>query len=149
MAGSFTSLHVHIVFSTKERRPILTARLREVLFPYIAGIVEAEKGHLFQGGGVDDHVHLLVQLHQQTSVAECARLIKANSSKWLRENHDHRWLGWQDGYGAFSVSQSSVPDVRSYIRNQEQHHARMSFQDEFRSLLQRHAIEFDERYVWA
>jgi putative transposase len=148
MAGSFTSLHVHIVFSTKERRPILGSSLREVLFPYVAGIVQAEKGQLIEGGGLDDHVHLLVQLHQQTSVAECARLIKANSSKWLREKHDDRWLGWQDGYGAFSVSRSNVPDVRTYIRNQEQHHAKMSFQDEFRSLLERHGISFDERYVW-
>ncbi|HVJ86806.1 MAG TPA: IS200/IS605 family transposase [Caulifigura sp.] len=148
MAGSFTSLHVHIVFSTKERRPLLTQRLRHLLFPYVAGILQAEKGHLVEGGGVDDHAHFLVQLHQQTSVAECARLIKANSSKWLRENQDDRWLGWQDGYGAFSVSQSNVPDVRTYIRNQEQHHAKMSFKDEFRSLLKRHEIEFDERYIW-
>ncbi|QDT52441.1 Transposase IS200 like protein [Caulifigura coniformis] len=153
MAGSFASLHIHIVFSTKERRPILTPRLRDLVFPYIAGIVHAEKGHLVEAGGVDDHVHLLVhllvQLHQQTSVADCARLIKSNSSKWLRENHDDRWLGWQDGYGAFSVSQSSVSDVRDYIRTQEQHHAKTSFQDEFRALLTRHKIEFNEQYIWA
>ena len=149
MAGSFTSLHIHIVFSTKERRPILTPRLRDLLFPYIAGIVHAEKGHLVEAGGIDDHIHLLVQLHQQPSIADCARLIKSNSSKWLREDHDDRWLGWQDGYGAFSVSQSNVPDVRTYIQNQEQHHARTSFQDEFRSLLKRHNIPFDEQYIWA
>jgi putative transposase len=148
MAGSFTSLNVHIVFSTKERRPVLKSPLREVLFPYLHGVLHNMKGHLILGGGVDDHVHLLARLHQDTSVSECVRTVKANSSKWLREEHDPRWIGWQDGYGAFSVSKSQVPDVEAYIRTQEQHHARTSFKDEFRALLQRHEIEFDEQYIW-
>jgi putative transposase len=148
MAGSFTCLNVHVVFSTKERRRTLMANLREPLFPYVAGILKDLHGHLIQGGGVDDHVHLLIRLHQSTSVADCVRTIKANSSKWLREEHDVRWPGWQEGYGAFSVSKSAIPDVERYIENQETHHAQTSFQDEFRALLKRHGIEFDERYIW-
>jgi REP element-mobilizing transposase RayT len=103
---------------------------------------------LIQAGGVDDHIHLLIRLHQATSVADCVRAIKANTSKWLREEQDARWLGWQEGYGAFSVSKSAVPDVQDYIQNQESHHSRTSFQDEFRALLKRHGIEFNEKYLW-
>ena len=148
MAGSFTCLNVHIVFSTKERRPILNPNLRTLLFPYIAGIVGHHKGHLIQAGGVDDHIHLLVRLHQDTAVADCVRTIKANSSNWLRESHDDKWLGWQDGYGAFTVSKSHLPDVQTYIQNQETHHAKLTFQDEFRALLKRHGIDFNEQYIW-
>jgi REP element-mobilizing transposase RayT len=148
MAGSFTSLNFHIVFSTKERRPILKPELRIRLFPYIAGIIHNQQGSLIQAGGVDDHLHLLVRLHQNTAIADCVRTIKSNASKWVRETHDDRWLGWQDGYGAFTVSRSHVPEVEAYIQNQETHHARASFQDEFRALLKRHDIEFDERYLW-
>jgi len=88
MAGSFTNLNFHIAFSTKERRPILTANLRTSLFPYFAGILTNLKGHLIEAGGVEDHVHLLARLHQDTSVAECVRTLKANVSKWIRETHD-------------------------------------------------------------
>jgi REP element-mobilizing transposase RayT len=93
-------------------------------------------------------LHLLLRLHQDVAVSDCVRTIKSNSSKWLREKHQPNWLGWQDGHGAFSVSRSHVDDVRRYIQNQAAHHARASFQDEFRALLQRHEIEFDERYIW-
>lgn len=149
MAGSFTSLNFHIIFSTKERRPFLTATLRDPLFPYFAGILTNLKGRLIEAGGVDDHVHLLVRLHQDTSVSECVRTLKANASKWIRETHDPDWLGWQDGYGAFTVSMSALPDVRDYIGNQEHHHARATFQDEFRTFLKRHEIDFNEAHIWA
>ena len=148
MAGAFTSLNFHIVFSTKERRPVFTRKLRDLVFPYIAGIVRNDKGVLIQAGGVDDHIHLLVQLHQQQSVADCVRTIKSNASKWLRETHDERWLGWQDGYGAFTVSRSHLPVVQTYIKDQEAHHSRVIFQSEFRSLLLKHGLEFDERFIW-
>ena len=148
MAGSFADLNFHVTFSTKERRAILRADLREPLFPYIAGILQNMKGRLIEAGGVEDHIHLLLRLHQQTSVAECVRTVKSNSSKWLRAEHDPNWLGWQDGYGAFSVSQSQLPTVQRYVALQEEHHARLSFQDEFRSLLSKHGIEFGERYIW-
>ena len=148
MAGSFTCLTFHIVFSTKERRPILHERLRDPLFRYIQGTLQKLNGHLIQAGGVDDHLHLLVRLHQQTAVADGVRTIKSNCSRWVREEHDRNWLGWQDGYGAFSVSRSHIAEVQAYIQNQQRHHARVSFQDEFRTLLVRHEIEFDERYIW-
>lgn len=148
MSGSFTSLHVHYAFSTKERRPIVTTDLQTLLVPYIGGIAHNLKCELIEAGGVDDHLHLLIRLHQDVSVSECIRIVKSNTSKWLREEHQPSWLGWQDGYGAFTVSRSHVDQVRQYIRRQAEHHARTSFQDEFRALLRRHDIEFDERYIW-
>ncbi|HVJ67132.1 MAG TPA: IS200/IS605 family transposase [Caulifigura sp.] len=148
MAGSFTCLNDHIVFSTKERRPVLTSDLREPLFPYVAGILKNLKCHLIQSGGVNDHVHFLVQMHQSVSLADCVRTIKSDASKWLGESHDDKWVGWQDGYGAFSVSKSGLPAVEEYVVNQEKHHARICFQDEFRTLLRRHGIEYDEKYIW-
>lgn len=148
MAGSFTSLHVHYTFSTKERRPIPNTDLRSLLIPYIGGIAHKLKCELLEAGGVDDHLHLLVRMHQDVSISDCIRTIKSNASKWLRQEHQSNRLGWQDGYGAFTVSRSHVDDVRRYIQSQVKHHAQTSFQDEFRASLKRHGIEFDERYIW-
>lgn len=147
--ASYTSLHIHIVCSTKQRRPLLTPTIDAELYPYIGGIARNEKGSLLEAGGVADHVHLLVRLHQTTSVADIVRLIKANSSKWLNERSDlGEWPGWQNGYGAFTVSRSQLADLRDYVQNQEQRHRLTTFQDEFRRLLERHGIEYDERYLW-
>lgn len=148
MAGSFTDLNLHVVFSTKERYPILSKDLRSVVFPYISGIVANLRGHLPIAGGVDDHVHLLLRLHQGIAIADCVRTIKSNVSKWIREQHDPTWLGWQDGYGAFTVSRSQLSKLEQYILNQAGHHARLSFQDEFREILRRHEIEFNEEFIW-
>lgn len=148
MAGSFSSLHVHYVFSTKERRPILTHDLRALLIPYVGGIAHNLRCEIIEAGGIDDHLHLLARLHQDVAVSEFIRTVKSNASKWLREEHHPNWLGWQDGYGAFTVSRSHVDDLRRYVRTQSEHHARRSFQNEFLELLRRHNIDFDQRYIW-
>ena len=115
----------------------------------MGGIIKGENGDLLAAGGTDDHVHLLLSLHPQTSVADAMRLVKTNSSKWIHGDFpDKAKFAWQPGYGAFSVSKSHVDNVTQYIANQEEHHKRLSFQDEFIEFLKRHEIEFDARYLW-
>jgi REP element-mobilizing transposase RayT len=140
---------VHIIFSTKNRAPMIATALQPRLFDYIGGIVQAEKNCLIAAGGMPDHVHLLVSLGREASIADTIRLIKANSSKWIHETfqqlHD---FAWQSGYGAFAVSFSNIGAVKRYIARQEDHHRQRTFQDEYREFLKVHEIAFDERYVW-
>jgi putative transposase len=150
MSDSFTNLVYHIVFSTKNRQPLISDEIRALLYAYIGGIVRGQRGLLLEIGGMPDHVHLLARFRSDASVAEMVRLIKANSSKWMNERTEEPGLfQWQTGYGAFSVSESRVPTVRAYIQNQREHHARVSLRDELITLLKRHRIEFDERYLSA
>jgi REP element-mobilizing transposase RayT len=146
---TLTGLHYHLVFSTKNRLPQITRDLRERLYDYMGGIIKGERGLLFNAGGAEDHIHLLVSLPAQPSVADFLRLIKTDSSKWVDETFEqHRTFAWQTGYGAFSVSRSNDEDVRRYIATQGEHHRRMTFQDEFLEFLRRHEIPFDERFIW-
>jgi REP element-mobilizing transposase RayT len=149
MAGTYTNLLFHLVFSTKGRFPLITRELQPELYAYVGGIVRGEGGVLIEIGGMPDHVHLLVKFKPTVAVAEMLRLVKGSSSKWANEEKfKARKFGWQDGYGAFSVSESQVDAVREYIRTQEGHHRGLSYQDEFRALLDRRGVEYDERYLW-
>jgi REP element-mobilizing transposase RayT len=149
MAGTYTNLLYHLVFSTKERVPLIGRELQPDLYAYLGGIVRGEGGILLEVGGMPDHVHLLARIKPIASVSEMLRQIKANSSKWVNEEKfKMRKFAWQDGYAAFSVSESQVSALRRYIREQEQHHRGQSYQDEFRALLDRHGIAYDERYLW-
>jgi putative transposase len=145
---TFTQLHYHLVFSTRHREPMLTPQIRERVWDYLGGIIRSEGGISIRVGGTADHVHLLATLHQNQSLAVFMRKLKANSSGWAHETFPESRVWWQTGYGAFTVSHSAVDAVRNYIENQEQHHREMSFQDEFRGLLKRHGIQYDERYLW-
>jgi putative transposase len=149
MASTLTNLLYHIVFSTKHRHPIITKAIRDDLYAYIGGIVRGEGGVLLEIGGMPDHVHLVVRFRSEPSVATMLKKIKSKSSQWLnaRPKRPGRFQ-WQVGYGAFTVSASQLDKVRAYVRNQEQHHRRNSFQDEFREMLVRNGIEYDERYIW-
>ncbi len=148
MGHTFTALHYHIVFSTKHRVPSITADVQARLYEYIAGIVRHEDGIVIAIGGMPDHVHLLASVHPTTSVAEMLRNVKANSSKWIhQECVDMQAFAWQSGYAAFTVSQSALPEVEAYIRNQQAHHANVSFEDEFVAFLKPHGLTYDERYV--
>jgi putative transposase len=148
MASTFTNLLFHIVFSTKDRTPSIHEGLRERLYEYMGGIIRGERGTLLEIGGVPDHVHLLAKLKSDISIAEMVRLIKSNSSKWVNESIDPTGrFEWQTGYGAFSVSESQAKKVQKYIANQESHHAKVSFRDELITLLKKHGIEYDERYL--
>jgi putative transposase len=149
MAASLTNLLFHVVFSTKDREPLIRELFRDELEKYIAGIVRNQGGVMLAIGGMPDHLHVVAKFKADRSVAEMVRLIKANSSKWVNESHgDAGRFAWQAGYGAFSVSQSQLAALRTYVKNQEAHHRTRSFQEEFREFLDRHEIAYDERYVW-
>jgi REP element-mobilizing transposase RayT len=147
MAQSLARVIVHFVFSTKNREPLLTSEARQRTFQYLGGTLNAIDCPVIVVGGVADHVHLLFVLHRTMSISKAVEELKKESSKWGKDNV-HPDFYWQNGYGAFSVSPSNVSQVRAYIENQEQHHRTMTFQEEFRNLLRRHEIEWDERYVW-
>lgn len=149
MAGTYTNLLYHLVFSTKNRLPLIAPTLQHDLYSYIGGIVRGEGGVLLEIGGMTDHVHLVTKFKPTKSISEMLNRIKAKSSKWVNEDKlKMRKFGWQDGYAAFSVSESQVGSVRRYVRDQEKHHRQVSFQDEFRSLLEKHGVEFEEKYLW-
>jgi putative transposase len=147
MARTYTKLIYHIVFSTKERVPLITEEIRERLYPYLGGVIRREKGSLLEIGGVADHVHLLARFGAATAVSDMLQRIKGSSSHWLNEQQPGTWFAWQNGYGAFTVSESQVAAVRKYIQGQEEHHRETSFKDELISLLRKHGIEFDERHI--
>jgi len=148
MAQSLSRIYVHIIFSTKNRVPLLAESIRPDLFRYIAGIVKTQKSSPVRIGGTADHVHILCDLGRTTTIAKLIEEIKTGSSKWLKaKDASFRDFQWQSGYGAFSVSQSSAPDVIAYIDNQEEHHRKRTFQEEFRLFLQRYGIEYEERYL--
>jgi putative transposase len=149
MPQSFTCLHYHIIFSTKGRRPLIEPALKARLYSYVGGILSNQKGVLLEAGGTADHVHLLAALSPQIAVSDYLRLVKGNSSKWMHEEVRQPEFGWQDGYGAFAVSYSNMPHVRAYIQGQEEHHRRVSFQEEFVEFLKRHNVPYDERYIWS
>ena len=146
MAQTLTNLLMHVVFSTKNREPKISTDLKPNLLAYIGGIIRELDGKLLAADGTSDHVHLLMRLPPKLSLADGLRVIKANSSRWVRETH--KQFRWQTGYAAFSVSESSVPEVARYIRAQEKHHRRVSFQEELMAFLKKHGIEYDERYLW-
>jgi REP element-mobilizing transposase RayT len=145
MSHSFVSLVYHIIFSTKNRRPLLKPEIRDELYAYTGGVLRSEKGRLRKAGGISDHIHLLVQLNATLSVATCVQKIKSNTSRWLKRRFPtHSKFAWQEGYAAFSVSPSQIPKVKAYIENQEKHHRKKSFREELRDLLKAHNLEFEE-----
>jgi putative transposase len=149
MAGTYSQLIYHIIFSTKRREPLITPRLQADLYSYVGGILSCQQGILLEVGGMPDHVHLVIRVKPDLSVSEIVRLVKANSSKWVNERLDHAGrFAWQTGYGAFSVSVSQLSAVREYVRTQEQHHRKKTFQEEFVDFLRRHEIGFNEQYLW-
>ena len=146
---SYVSSYHHCVFSTKERRPLITPALRDRLWPFLGGIARQNKMKAIEIGGVEDHVHILLSLPATMAIAKALQLIKGGSSKWVHETFpEHRLFAWQEKYGAFSVSESRVDAIVHYIKGQEEHHRKMTFQEEFLTLLKKHRIEYDERYLW-
>jgi REP element-mobilizing transposase RayT len=146
MASTFLSLHYHIVFSTKDRRPLLRDPWRNNLHEYLGGAVRGLGGIPEAVGGVEDHVHLLVGLKATHCLADFMRDLKRSSSNWIAENHE-KDFAWQDGYAAFTVSVSNRAAVREYIQNQPEHHQKVSFHDELVRLLERHGVKYEERFL--
>ena len=150
MPQSLAKILVHTVFSTKDRRPFLRDKLlRDELHRYLGGILTNLDCQPIIVGGVEDHVHLLCALSRTCDAAAMVKEVKRSSSVWLKtKSPDLADFAWQNGYGIFSIGFSQIESVRDYIAGQEEHHRKISFQDEFRQLLRRYEIEFDERYVW-
>lgn len=148
MASTFTCLTYHIIFSTKYRKPTLTDAVRGETYKYIAGVIANKDSQLIEIGGIDDHVHIVTSCSPRLALADFIRDIKANSSKWVSQNFQQKDFQWQTGYGAFTVSSSQKEKVRKYVRSQAEHHQKYSFEDEFRNLLTRHKVTFDERYLF-
>jgi len=150
MPQSLAKILVHTIFSTKERRPFLRDKaLREELHRYLGGILTNQDCQPLIIGGVEDHIHILSTLSRTITAADMVKEVKRSSSLWLKTKDSKLAdFAWQNGYGMFSVSFSQVEPVRRYIAGQEEHHRKVSFQDEYREFLKRYEIEFDERYVW-
>ena len=142
---SFISVHVHYVWSTKNREPSLHSKVRERLRPYLGGIARENKMKALAIGGTADHVHMLVSLPVTLCVAKAVQLLKGNSSKWIHETFSEmRLFQWQEGYGAFSVGVSAIDATVSYIRDQAEHHRKRTFREEFNAMLRKHGFDFEE-----
>ena len=149
MAHTFTHLLNHIVFSTKDRAPLLDEDLKPRLFAYMGAIIRELGGQVILINGPTDHVHILTTIPARISLSDFMRDLKANSSGWVHKKFpDRRNFAWQTGYGAFAVSHSNLESVKEYIRTQEKHHRRHTFKEEFTAFLRRHEIEYNERYLW-
>ena len=150
MPQSLSRIYLHVTFSTKNReRWLIDADLRKALHAYVAGTIKHLECVPVEVGGVEDHIHILCLFPRTRSVADVVKETKRVSTNWLHEKAvELQGFHWQAGYGVFSVSQSNVAAVVGYIRNQEEHHRHLTFQDEYRAFLRKHAVEFDERYVW-
>ena len=148
MPQSLSNILVHLVFSTKNREPLIYTAIRSRLHAYIVGILDQLNAPSIRVGGVADHVHILFVLGRTNSIAEIVEEVKKSSSKWMKITGEVTEFSWQAGYGAFSIGESQVETLIQYIDNQEEHHRKISFQDEYRKFLQRYKISYDEKYVW-
>ncbi len=140
---------LHVVFSTKGRAPWITSDIAERLYPYMGGIVRAEKGVLYDFGGIEDHVHMFLRWRPDGAVSDLMRTVKARSSKWIHETFPTlSAFAWQEGYSVFSVSKSQEEAVKTYIARQAEHHKTEGFKSELLRILRAHRVEFDERYLF-
>lgn len=149
MPQSLARLHVHLIFSTKNRERLLHERIRPSLHAYMATVLENLECPPVLINSFEDHVHILFDLARTVSVSSAVEEVKTTSSKWIKlQGREFAGFAWQAGYGAFAISESNVSAVRQYIAEQAEHHRRKTFQEEYRQFLERHGVAFDERYVW-
>lgn len=148
MPGTYSQLLFHVVFATKGRTPWITGEVAERLYPYMGGIIRAERGVLYDIGGVEDHVHLYLRWRPDGVLSDLMRTLKARSSRWIHEEFPAlHAFAWQEGYSAFSVSKSQEDAVKRYIAGQAEHHRREDHRSELLRILRAHGVQFDERYV--
>lgn len=149
MANTYTQVNIHAIFSIKGRENIITRNFREDLFKYISGILNQNNQYSLAVNGYKDHVHLFFELQPTKALADIIRIVKTNSSKWINENRFVKGkFAWQEGYGAFSYARSQRDDVIKYIMNQEKHHEKRTFREEYFDLLKKFQIEFNDHYVF-
>lgn len=147
MSHTSGNILLHLIFSTQQRKPLIKPEFRVDLFAYIGGVVRQIHATALIVNGVADHVHMLIRVRPAHSAAEIVRIVKANSSRWVRQKHTSGF-GWQTGYGVFSVSESSAAEVTKYIAEQEEHHRKRSFQEEYVAFLKKNHVEYDPKYIW-
>jgi len=149
MPQSLAKIYIHLIFSTKDRQPLIPDEVRAELHRYIGGILRECDSTLIEAGSVADHIHLLFDLSRKQSISGIVEAVKTGTSRWLKkQTPELRDFQWQAGYGAFSVSMSNVLEVQEYLRGQKEHHEKKSFQDELRAFFKKYEITYDERYVW-
>ena len=150
MPQSHSAVYVHLVFSTKERRPWLRdLKLRTDLFGFLVGVSRQLDCPCPAIGGFEDHIHILGRLHRTITQADWVKELKRVSNSWIKDQRNgEKDFSWQAGYGIFSISSSNLDTVKEYVLRQEEHHRKTTFQDEYRILLKRHGLEWDESYVW-
>ncbi len=148
MSQSLSKILIHLIFSTKHRESLIRAEIRPRLHAYLVGVLDNLKSPSLQTGGVEDHVHRLFGLGRTISPAEVVEQVKTSSSKWMKSEGGVTGFSWQAGYGVFSIGESQADAVIRYIQNQEEHHRKVTFQDEFRKFLVRYKVGYDERYMW-
>ena len=150
MAQSLSQIMLHLIFSTKDREPIIPNELQDELYRYLASACNAHGSHAYRVGGTADHVHIACTLSRTVTVSKLLEEVKKSSSKWIKER-DRRCAGfaWQGGYGAFSLGQSQLETVIQYIDRQKEHHAKKTFKEEFIEFLRKYKVDYDERYVWS
>ena len=145
---AYTKHLYHIVYGTKSREKIITAEFAPRLYKYTGGIISNLKGIPIEINGMQEHIHILTYVPPTISISDFLRIVKTNSSKWINESHDYRYkFQWASKYGSFTVSETHLEIVRRYIQNQQQHHVKESWEDEFKRLLGEHGIEYDEKYL--
>jgi putative transposase len=148
MSSSYCNLLYHIVFSTKDREPWMETSIRSRIHEYLGGALRAEGGTALIVNGTADHVHILAKLRQDKALSKLVGELKVNSSGWISRTFENTaGFAWQEGYGAFTVSESQIPIVRRYVERQEEHHRKVSFLEEFKVILRAHGLPFDERYL--
>lgn len=149
MANTYSQLYLHFVFSTKGRAELIAEEIEGRIWAYIAEVCKRHNISPIQIGGIETHVHVFVGIPTTMSASQAAKYIKGDSSYGIRREFDGMSnFGWQDGYGVFSVSRSGIDGVVDYIKRQREHHSKQSFEDEYRSLLEKHGIDFDEKYLF-
>lgn len=145
--STYTQILYQIVFGTKNRERTLSKKNRDELFKYMTVVIQNNKCHLYRINGVEDHLHILLQLHPSVALADLAKDLKVSTSLYIKEKKLFSdFSGWQEGYGAFTYSLESKDNLINYIKNQEEHHSKKSFVEEYKKLLQEHGVEFDEKY---
>ncbi len=149
MGQSLNKIYIHLVFSTKNRKPLISKEIQDDLFSYLGGICKNLECNPIQVGGYRDHIHILCLLSKKIALMNLIEKIKSNSSKWMKtKGEQFTDFYWQNGYGVFSVNPTEIEIVQQYILNQEEHHKKISFQDEFLKFLKKYKVEYDKKYVW-
>ena len=149
MPQSLTYNYIHFVTSTKYRQPFILPEIQDKFYSYIAGICTQFESHALQIGGIEDHIHILLLLSKKITLVDFVQEVKQSSSKWIKtQGEAYQNFQWQGGYGAFSVNPREIETVKKYIKNQKEHHAKKTFQEEYQAFLSQYCIEYDERYIW-